>query len=83
MEDCRVPVDNLLGSEGQGFPIAMKGLDGGRINIGTTSLGGAIACLTRSIDYVKGRKQFGQPLSAFQNTQFKLADMAVNVQAAR
>lgn len=82
-EDCAVPVSNLLGAEGQGFTIAMKGLDGGRINIGTTSLGGAIACFNRALSHVKVRKQFGQPLSNFQNTQFKLADMAIELQAAR
>jgi len=83
LEDCRVPAANLLGSPGQGFLIAMKGLDGGRINIGTTSLGGAIACLTKTIEHVKVRKQFGQPLAGFQHIQFKLADMAIELQAAR
>jgi alkylation response protein AidB-like acyl-CoA dehydrogenase len=83
MEDCRVPASNLLGQEGQGFTIAMKGLDGGRINIGTTSLGGAQACLNAAIDHSKVRKQFGHSLASFQNTQFTLADMATELQAAR
>jgi len=83
MEDCRIPVNNMLGKEGEGFTIAMKGLDGGRINIGTTSLGGAQACLNYSIEHLKVRKQFGQPLSNFQYLQFKVADMATELQAAR
>jgi alkylation response protein AidB-like acyl-CoA dehydrogenase len=83
MEDCIVPASNLLGEEGQGFRIAMKGLDGGRINIATTSLGGAQACLDATIEYVKTRKQFGKPLAAFQNTQFKLAELASELHAAR
>jgi alkylation response protein AidB-like acyl-CoA dehydrogenase len=66
LEDCIIPKANLLGQSGGGFRIAMKGLDGGRINIGTTSLGGAQACLTATIDYVKQRKQFGKPLAEFQ-----------------
>jgi len=83
LEDCRVPASNLLGQEGQGFAIAMKGLDGGRINIGTTSLGGAITCLRLATEHVKVRRQFGQPLANFQHIQFKLADMATDLQAAR
>jgi isobutyryl-CoA dehydrogenase len=83
MEDCIVPEENLLGSLGQGFQIAMKGLDGGRINIGTTSLGGAQACLNAAIDHVKVRKQFGQPLSSNQYIAFQLADMQTELQAAR
>jgi len=83
MEDCRVPAENLLGSEGQGFVIAMKGLDGGRINIGTTSLGGAQSCLNAALEHVKIRKQFNQTLSNFQYLQFQLADMATELQAAR
>ena len=83
MEDCRIPAANLLGMEGQGFTIAMKGLDGGRINIGTTALGGAQACLNAAIDHSKVRKQFGHSLASFQNTQFQLADMATELQAAR
>lgn len=83
MEDCRIPAANLLGAEGQGFSIAMKGLDGGRINIGTTSLGGAQACLNAAIDHAKVRKQFGHQLSSFQNVQFTLADLNTELQAAR
>lgn len=83
LEDCKVPVENLLGGEGNGFKIAMKGLDGGRINIGTTSLGGAHACLSAALDHVQTRKQFGRPLASLQNVQFTLADMATELQAAR
>ncbi len=83
MEDCRIPVSNLLGPEGAGFSIAMKGLDGGRINIGTTALGGAQACLNAAIDHVKMRKQFGHSLANFQNVQFTLADLTTELQAAR
>lgn len=83
LEDCRVPAANLLGGEGNGFKIAMKGLDGGRINIGTTSLGGAQASLNAAIEYTKTRKQFGKPIAANQHLQFKLADMATELTAAR
>jgi alkylation response protein AidB-like acyl-CoA dehydrogenase len=82
-EDCRIPVGNRLGEEGDGFKIAMKGLDGGRINIAACSLGGARACLDRAIDYTKERQQFGQPISKFQALQFKLSDMATELEAAR
>jgi len=82
-EDCRVPVENLVGSEGDGFAIAMKGLDGGRINIGACSVGGARACLEASRDYLKERQQFGQPLAEFQALQFRLADMASELESAR
>jgi len=82
-DDCRVPVANRVGAEGEGFRIAMAGLDGGRINIGACSIGAARACLERSIDYVKDRKQFGKRIADFQNTQFKLADMATDLEAAR
>ncbi|WP_375393160.1 acyl-CoA dehydrogenase family protein [uncultured Sphingomonas sp.] len=82
-EDCRVPVANLVGTEGEGFRIAMAGLDGGRINIGACSLGGAQRCLDESIRYTKERQQFGQPVADFQNTQFTLADMATDLEAAR
>ncbi|WP_417518740.1 acyl-CoA dehydrogenase family protein [Minwuia sp.] len=82
-DDCRVPVANRIGAEGEGFRIAMAGLDGGRINIGACSIGAARACLERTIDYVKDRKQFGQRIADFQNTQFKLADMATELEAAR
>ena len=82
-EDCRVPVANLVGSEGEGFRIAMMGLDGGRLNIGACSLGGAQRCLDESIAYTKERQQFGQAVADFQNTQFTLADMATDLEAAR
>jgi len=82
-EDCRVPAANLIGAEGEGFRIAMSGLDGGRLNIGACSLGGAQRCLDESIRYTKERQQFGQPVADFQNTQFTLADMATDLEAAR
>ena len=82
-EDCRVPAANLVGGEGEGFKIAMAGLDGGRLNIGACSLGGAQRCLDESIKYTKERQQFGQPVADFQNTQFTLADMATDLEAAR
>jgi alkylation response protein AidB-like acyl-CoA dehydrogenase len=82
-EDCRVPVANRIGAEGEGFRIAMMGLDGGRINIGACSLGTARAALEQAQRYVTERKQFGQALSDFQTTQFKLADMATDLEASR
>lgn len=82
-EDCRVPVANRLGNEGDGFKIAMMGLDGGRLNIGACSLGGARRCLDEALTYVHDRKQFGRPLAANQALQFKLADMATELEAAR
>ncbi len=82
-ENCRVPVANRLGPEGHGFKIAMMGLDGGRINIGACSLGGARASLEAASRYAIERKQFGKPLADFQTTQFKLADMATELEAAR
>ncbi|MCL1037794.1 acyl-CoA dehydrogenase family protein [Shewanella submarina] len=82
-EEVRVPVANLLGEEGQGFTFAMKGLDGGRINIATCSVGTAQAALERATEYMQERKQFGKPLAAFQALQFKLADMATELVAAR
>ncbi|MBW6526677.1 acyl-CoA dehydrogenase family protein [Sphingomonas sp. RHCKR7] len=82
-EDCRVPAANLVGGEGEGFRIAMAGLDGGRLNIGACSLGGAQRCLDESIRYARERQQFGQPIADFQNTQFTLADMATDLEAAR
>jgi len=82
-EDCRVPKANLIGNEGDGFKIAMAGLDGGRLNIGACSLGAAQTCLKRSISYLKERKQFGKPLAEFQALQFRLADMATELEAAR
>lgn len=83
MEDCRIPVSNRIGAEGDGFKFAMAGLDGGRVNIGSCSLGGAGAALDAAIKYTGEREQFGKPISAFQNTQFKLADMATELDAAR
>jgi acyl-CoA dehydrogenase len=82
-EDCRVPVENRVGAEGDGFKFAMAGLDGGRINIGACSLGGAQRCLDEAIQYSKDRKQFDQPIADFQNTQFRLAEMATELEAAR
>ncbi len=82
-EDCRIPASNRVGAEGDGFKFAMSGLDGGRVNIGCCSLGGAQAALDAAIDYTKDRKQFGKAISDFQNTQFKLADMATDLEASR
>ncbi len=82
-DDCKVPAENLVGAEGQGFRIAMAGLDGGRINIAACSLGGARASLEASLSYVKDRKAFGQAIADFQATQFRLADMATELEAAR
>ena len=82
-EDCRVPVANRLGEEGDGFKIAMMGLDGGRLNISACSLGGARACLEAARDHLLERRQFGRPLADFQALQFKLADMATELDAAR
>ncbi len=82
-DDCRIPAANLIGAEGQGFKIAMMGLDGGRLNIAACSLGGAQRALDESITYTKDRKQFGKSIADFQATQFKLADMATELEAAR
>jgi alkylation response protein AidB-like acyl-CoA dehydrogenase len=82
-ENCRVPVANRIGAEGQGFKIAMAGLDGGRLNIGACSIGGAQFCLDRTIDYMKERKQFGTRLADFQALQFRVADFATELDAAR
>ena len=82
-QDCLVPVANRLGAEGEGFRFAMAGLDGGRINIGACSLGGARACLEAALRYVKERRAFGRALSDFQALQFRLADMATELEAAR
>ncbi len=82
-EDCRVPVANRLGAEGEGFKIAMRGLDGGRVNIAACSLGGARACLEAARAHMLVRTQFGQRLADFQALQFKLADMATELEAAR
>jgi alkylation response protein AidB-like acyl-CoA dehydrogenase len=80
---CRVPVSNRLGAEGEGFRFAMKGLDGGRINIAACSLGGARACLEAALRYVQERRQFGHKLAEFQALRFKLADMATALEASR
>ena len=82
-DDCRVPIANRLGAEGDGFKIAMMGLDGGRLNISACSLGGARACLEAARDHLLERRQFGQPLADFQALRFKLADMATELDAAR
>ncbi len=82
-ENARVPVANRLGPEGVGFRIAMAGLDGGRLNIGACSLGGGQAALDRSLAYAAERKAFGQSLDRFQALQFKLADMATELECAR
>ena len=82
-ENCRVPVVNRIGSEGQGFKIAMAGLDGGRLNIGACSIGGAQFCLDRTIAYMKERKQFGSRLADFQALQFRVADYATELEASR
>ena len=83
LDDVKVPVENLVGQEGEGFRIAMTGLDGGRLNIGACSLGGAQRSLDEAVRYTKDRRQFGQAIADFQNTQFTLADMATELEAAR
>ncbi len=82
-EAARVPAEALLGAEGEGFRIAMSGLDGGRLNIGACSLGGAQAALDAAIAYVRDRRAFGKAVVEFQATQFRLADMATELEAAR
>jgi len=82
-DDCRVPVENRVGAEGEGFRIAMSGLDGGRLNIAACSLGGSQLALETAKAYMETRKQFGKPLKDFQALQFKLADMQTNLEAAR
>ena len=82
-QDCRIPKENLLGAEGQGFKIAMHTLDGGRIGIAAQALGIAEGALDRCVSYVKDRKQFGRSLADFQNTQFQLADMKARCDAAQ
>ncbi|EEM03047.1 Acyl-CoA dehydrogenase [Bacillus pseudomycoides] len=82
-EDMKVPVENLLGEEGQGFKVAMANLDVGRIGIGAQALGIAEAALACAVDYAKERQQFGKPIAAQQGLGFKLADMATSVEAAR
>ncbi len=83
LEDARIPVENRIGDEGQGFKIAMAGLDGGRINIASCSLGAASAALAQAQSYVQERRQFDQPVSEFQSVQFTLADMATHLVAAQ
>lgn len=82
-EDCRVPAQNLLGQEGDGFKISMTALDGGRIGIGAQSVGVAQAALDAAVSYAKEREQFGQPISKFQGLRWILADMATDLEAAR
>ncbi len=82
-DNARIPVANRVGAEGDGFRFAMMGLDGGRLNIGACSLGGAQRCLDEAVSYTNDRKQFGKRISDFQNTQFMLADMATDLEAAR
>jgi alkylation response protein AidB-like acyl-CoA dehydrogenase len=82
-EDCRVPAANRIGAEGEGFRIAMMGLDGGRINIGACSVGTARAALEEAMAYANDRKQFGKPIAEFQASQFKFADMATELEASR
>lgn len=82
-ENCKVPKENIIGKEGKGFKVAMKTLDGGRIGIAAQALGIAQGALDETVHYVKERKQFGRPISKFQNTQFELADMKTKVEAAR
>jgi alkylation response protein AidB-like acyl-CoA dehydrogenase len=83
MEGARVPAENLVGEEGQGFKIAMAGLDGGRLNIGACALGGGEAALAKALDYMRERKAFGRPIIDFQALQFRLADIATSLEAAR
>ena len=82
-ENCVIPKENLLGQEGKGFGVAMLTLDGGRIGIAAQALGIAQGAFDETVAYVKERKQFGKPISAFQNTQFQLADLKVRIEAAR
>jgi alkylation response protein AidB-like acyl-CoA dehydrogenase len=82
-ESCRVPAGNLIGNEGDGFKIAMAGLDGGRLNIAACSIGGAQFCLDRTIEYMRERKQFGSRLSDFQALRFRIADYATELEASR
>lgn len=82
-EDCRVPAENLIATEGFGFKIAMAALDGGRINIASCSLGAAQECIELATEYTSDRKQFEKPLISFQNTQFKLAEMLSDLVASR
>ncbi len=83
LEDCRVPEDNLLGQRGEGFKVALSTLDGGRIGIAAQAVGIARAALEESVGYAKQRRQFGQPIAEFQAIQWKIADMATRIEAAR
>ena len=82
-DDCRIPAEDLLGEEGDGFKIAMKALDSGRIGIAAQSVGVAQAAFDAAVDYAKTREQFGQPISKFQGLRWMIADMAVEIEAAR
>jgi len=83
LEDCRVPAENLLGKEGDGFVNALKTLDGGRISIGALGVGIAQGAFEEAVAYAKSREQFGEPIANFQGIQWHLADMAVKIEAAR
>ena len=83
LEDCRVPAKNLIGKQGDGFKYAMNALNGGRINIASCSLGGADFAQEQAKTYATDRKQFNKPLIAFQNVQFKLAEMATDLATSR
>ncbi|MCB1418969.1 MAG: isobutyryl-CoA dehydrogenase [Notoacmeibacter sp.] len=82
-DDCRVPAENIVNDEGMGFKIAMAGLDGGRLNIAACSLGGASAAVAKAVQYASERKAFGKAINQFQALQFKLADMEIELTAAR
>ena len=82
-DDCKVPADNLVGVEGDGFKYAMIGLDGGRLNISACSLGAAQAAMDATLTYMGERKAFGKSIDQFQALQFRLADMEIELQAAR
>ena len=82
-DNVKIPEENLVGNEGDGFKIALETLDGGRIGIASQALGIAQASLDASISYSKDRKQFGKPISSFQGIQFKIADMSIGIDAAR
>jgi len=82
-DDCAIPAENLLGEEGRGFSYAMAGLDGGRLNIAASALGGAQAALNATLTYMGERKAFGRPIDQFQALQFRLAEMEVKLQSAR
>lgn len=82
-DNCNIPAGNLVGEEGNGFKYAMKGLDGGRLNISACSLGAAQTALTKTLEYMGERKAFGKPIDQFQGLQFRLADMEIELSAAR